>query len=60
MVIPDIQTQNLHGATFQPNVSAVYVIKSPNAVAAVNTESKTGSSSTGSDPSDTFSPANSN
>lgn len=59
MVIPDIQTQNLHGATFQPNVSTVDVIKSPNAVAAVNTESKTGSSSTGSDPSDTFSPANS-
>lgn len=59
MVIPDIQTQNLHGATFQPNVSTVDVIKSSNAVAAVNTESKTGSSSTGSDPSDTFSPANS-
>ncbi|WP_291971210.1 hypothetical protein [Candidatus Symbiopectobacterium sp.] len=59
MVIPDIQTQNLHGATFQPNVSIVDVIKSPNAVAAVNTESKTGSSSTGSDPSDTFSPTNS-
>lgn len=59
MVIPDIQTQNLQSATFQPNVSTVDVIKSPNAVAAVNTESKTGSSSTGSDPSDTFSPANS-
>ncbi|MFT8210835.1 MAG: hypothetical protein ACMZI0_10155 [Symbiopectobacterium sp.] len=59
MVIPDIQTQNLHGATFQPNVSAVDVIKSSNAVAAVNTESKTGSSSTGSDSSDSFSPANS-
>lgn len=58
MVIPDIQTQNLNGATFQPNVSTVDVIKSPNAVAAVNTDSKSGSSTTGSGSSDTHSASN--
>lgn len=54
MVIPDIQTQNLNGATFQPNVSTADVIRTQDAVAAINTDSKSDSSATGSDASDTL------
>lgn len=55
MVIPDIQTQNLNGANFQPNVSTVDVIKTQNAVPAITTDNKSGSSTADADTSDTLS-----